>query len=420
MNHCTKGNVPALPRTMLFVGAGRKGPTMSCDVFLRPLLANMREEDCSTVYFRPGLAARETLSCTHPDSITLSYPRTRLPILCDISYRLLERRLDGYLARVTRYIERKRPEAMLFVLNSHELILLAARLAPSTPIPLIAMVWDVPERFFLRPFRHLSQRHTRIVMRAFDEVMRAAKYVIGVSRGMEEYLREHGATQTLHVPPASAPPIDESELEEIQRTRSSSTISIVFAGTMHSVREWNAFLRAVDAWNGRGHAPGITVDCLGYARPRNAERRRYVRDFGQLPPRDAFRVVARSHIAYLPFPMEPALSLDVRTSFPSKLATYVAAGIPVLYHGPAESTVGQFLEDYYVGKTCTTLAQDEIENTIRGLIMDPLFRAQYGQSRVSALRDEIGESVMLRKLSHAYAGISLGGRGVQTRPLPGP
>jgi glycosyltransferase involved in cell wall biosynthesis len=54
-------------------------------------------------------------------------------------------------------------------------------------------------------------------------------------------------------------------------------------------------------------------------------------------------------LAYLPYGFAPARELFVRTSFPTKLISYLRAGLPVIHHGPGYSSVAEFMRRHPVG-----------------------------------------------------------------------
>ena len=57
-----------------------------------------------------------------------------------------------------------------------------------------------------------------------------------------------------------------------------------------------------------------------------------------------------------------------RQSFPSKLVLYLAAGRPVIFHGPAYSTVAQYITDRGCGILATSLSAERILQEIAQLV----------------------------------------------------
>ena len=65
-------------------------------------------------------------------------------------------------------------------------------------------------------------------------------------------------------------------------------------------------------------------------------------------------LLAQCDILYCPYWFSAEFQEEARLSFPSKLTTYLAAGRPVLFHGPAYSSPAVFLERERAGICCTS------------------------------------------------------------------
>lgn len=49
------------------------------------------------------------------------------------------------------------------------------------------------------------------------------------------------------------------------------------------------------------------------------------------------------HLLYLPLPLEPEWSNLCQFSLSTKMVSYMASGVPIVYHGPESSAAGQYL-----------------------------------------------------------------------------
>jgi glycosyltransferase involved in cell wall biosynthesis len=61
------------------------------------------------------------------------------------------------------------------------------------------------------------------------------------------------------------------------------------------------------------------------------------------------RVLAEADILYLPYTFDARLEHMARTSFPSKIAEYLSAGVPTLVHAPPYATATRFFRDHRCG-----------------------------------------------------------------------
>jgi hypothetical protein len=55
------------------------------------------------------------------------------------------------------------------------------------------------------------------------------------------------------------------------------------------------------------------------------------------------------HIGYACDPLTPLGRRFAASSLPTKIITYIGAGLPFLYQGPKDSTVGDLIDRYNVG-----------------------------------------------------------------------
>jgi hypothetical protein len=65
--------------------------------------------------------------------------------------------------------------------------------------------------------------------------------------------------------------------------------------------------------------------------------------------------MADADLLYLPLPFEAAEAALVRLSLSTKMVTYLGSGIPIFYHGPAESAAGDLLHRHNAAFLCTCL-----------------------------------------------------------------
>ena len=81
--------------------------------------------------------------------------------------------------------------------------------------------------------------------------------------------------------------------------------------------------------------------------------------------------MATCDFAYLPYWFDGDFRDSVRLCFPTKLGTYLSSGVPILYHGPRNSSPTQFLERYPAGVCCHSNARSEIIDALACFTRDP-------------------------------------------------
>jgi hypothetical protein len=71
----------------------------------------------------------------------------------------------------------------------------------------------------------------------------------------------------------------------------------------------------------------------------------------------------RCDVLYCGYPFSPEMAVVARFSFPSKLPTFFCAGRPVLFHGPVDSSPGEYLER----RRAACMAGESAESVLKAL-----------------------------------------------------
>ena len=209
---------------------------------------------------------------------------------------------------------------------------------------------------------------------------RGCKRMWGVSDGMCEYFaRAYGIK--------CWPLLPLLDLEGFQKKstrradRSNGTFEIVFTGSIYSaqVDAVRRLVKVVDKEsreNGTGKA-AMRLTLYTAASSRALERMGLTgvnvrRD--EVKHEEIARVLAEADVAFLPFSFEPKARHVVETSFPSKIAEYLAAGLPILAHAPPYSTVAIYCREH----GCGLVVDEPDEALLRGALVrlstDPTLR----------------------------------------------
>lgn len=69
-----------------------------------------------------------------------------------------------------------------------------------------------------------------------------------------------------------------------------------------------------------------------------------------LPEDKVIPELAKCHMVYCMYPVNTALRIFSKTSLPTKLSSYLQAARPIFGHGPADSTLGEFLATTKLGR----------------------------------------------------------------------
>lgn len=113
-------------------------------------------------------------------------------------------------------------------------------------------------------------------------------------------------------------------------------------------------------------------------------------DIERLPlgnDQDVANDLARSHVAYLPLPFEQEYRDFSAYSLSTKMITYLAAGRPVLYHGPADSAAGRLLQVEEAAFSHNSLETADFAKIIAEIIANREFSASRANRGLKLVRE---------------------------------
>jgi hypothetical protein len=268
--------------------------------------------------------------------------------------------------------------------------LIAAPLAKKHQIPLVTMVWDPPDYLLADHYVGVTGNRLQFYMSAFRGALNASRRCAVVSQGMRRaYESEYGVDCTV---------ICHGIHPDLWHTADSTgpargELVIGYAGNVYALDQWRALLGALNSVNWQLHGRRVTLKVynreLGFepSAPANIQMR------GWRPMSEVISELAVMDACYLAYWSDPGHRSVVEKSFPTKLSTYVAAGTPVLYHGPVDSSPADFIARHPVGETCGSLQSEEILAAL-SRCTDPARRSDTAKAARIALEDELGWGVM--------------------------
>ena len=223
-------------------------------------------------------------------------------------------------------------------------------------------------------------------------LVRACKRIWGVSDGMCEYFEKTYGVRCLPLLPLLN--IEDFQTKAVREAdRADGSFHIVFTGSIYSaqVDAVRRLVHVVDreaANDGGGQArmrltlytssSSTALEKMGLA-GRNVRR-------DEVRQEDIARAMAEADVAFLPLSFEPDMRHIVETSFPSKTAEYLAAGVPILVHAPSHSAVARYCRE----QECALVVDEPNETALH----DALLRLQSDAAlrrRLSAKARETAE-----------------------------
>lgn len=259
----------------------------------------------------------------------------------------------------------QRVDRVWAVLQGQTMIRMAQAVADQLGVPLHTHVWD-PFSWWARA-NCLDGITTRRVQSMFDNAIRHSTCVAAASEPMAELYRERFGV--------SAVPVIASHSKSMAQApdlafNDNTPIVIGMAGQFYAANEWLQLLHALRAsnWSVAGRTVRILV--MGPQRP-PGEIDGHVSFLGWKSQQDAAFILSNCDVLYCPYPFDLSMKEVSQFSFPSKLVLYLAAGRPILFHGPDYSSPAHYIKSRKCGLIASRLVATAVYNEIeRFAVMD--------------------------------------------------
>jgi tetratricopeptide (TPR) repeat protein len=268
-----------------------------------------------------------------------------------------------------------------------------------SPIRISLIVADPPD-YQLRRQKMPEVLH-RLFMDDFAIAQRIAEHCAVVSEVMaNEYQNAYG-----HEPIVLRHALD----DDLQRTgrralRCDGGLTIAMLGNIYAADAISAFIAALSEAGWKIAGRDVSLVCMTRALPPAADPSMPIEHLGWLEQDEVLSILERADIGYVPYWFGEEFRSAVRLSFPSKLSTMATAGLPVFFHGPADSSVIPFLNTHPMGLACPSLEATEILTRLTALVSTTEAFAAASEAAETAFREEMSHSAFRTRLLRLVGG----------------
>lgn len=280
-------------------------------------------------------------------------------------------------------------EAIWCVVEGQSMMRLATEVADLMKVPLLTQVWD-PPTWWLRANKVDRWSQKRILDRFALSMQRSERLAAASWAMAEEYSRLYGCPSIPMIPS-----LDES----LARTPAQGLVSedelvIGMAGQLYSDVEWQHLLMMLNSidWCFRGRK--VTIKMLGRVLQVHSASPARIEYLGWRNQVDTIEILSKADILYCPYWLDPNYRTEASLSFPSKVTTYLAAGRPVLFHGPDYASPARFLKEHDAAAFCHDLASSDIFNTIDKLVCEPEYYRSRARNGTKAFHEQLTTRTM--------------------------
>ena len=240
-----------------------------------------------------------------------------------------------------RLIDQNPPDLILFAFQCPSLASVLNRVRTNSA-KRVAFFWDHPS-WWASAHGFKGRNEARFLSNYFS-VMNSCDVILGPSSGVSKLNEITDSTKVQVWYPSIGKP--QTFIESLKVQPTSDTIRIVFAGSLSYARdEIISFLNYLNliSWKVANHQiefhifprekKDVEISCYSG-----------VKYHTFLHPDDLTSNLSNFDFAFLPYPFRESFKNIVNSSFPSKLVTYATASLPVLYFGPPNAAVAEFLK----------------------------------------------------------------------------
>ncbi len=284
------------------------------------------------------------------------------------------------------------------VLQGQTMIRMAQAVADQLGVPLHTHVWD--------PFSWWAKANCvdgitkRRVQLMFDNAISHSRCVATASEPMAELYRDRFGVSA--VPVIASHPKSMAQAPDLA-CNDKTPIVIGMAGQFYAANEWLQFLHALRSsnWRVAGHTVRIVV--LGSQRPPSVMDE-HVSFLGWKSQPDAAFILSQCDALYCPYPFDQDMKEVSLYSFPSKLVLYLAAGRPILFHGPDYSSPAYYIKARKCGLIASRLVATAVYNELEHLVRDPAAYQTMGSNAQAAFINDFTLESMNRSFNTFIGG----------------
>ena len=294
--------------------------------------------------------------------------------------------LPRLIDQIAAFAADVQPDLVWVPLAGPTMINIAGSLPKRLGVPMITTVWDPPDYALPHYWGIRGTSLTRVMNRFADAVRGSIRTATASAEMKEEYERRYG---TPCVPMIHGLPASEWIAPTGMRARGEPFV-IGYAGSLYARREWDALIASLASVNWRIAGRETIVRVLASGLDMRVTGPARIEFLGWHSTSDAVRILSRCDVCYVPYWFDDAFRSGVELSFPNKVSLYLAAGRPIFFHGPENSTPTRFLERRPVGIACHSLEADSIANALGVAADDEAFHQRAAAAIPAALHEELG------------------------------
>ncbi len=293
--------------------------------------------------------------------------------------------LKQAISEIHKFAQLNSVELIMVVLDSTASINIAIPISQKLSLPLITLVWDPPEYFFSPKKYDIFRISHSSLLRRFKNVLRKSIRCAVMSEEMSREYSQYTKTVVIHSG------LQNTDLNKTL-TRNETVFTIGFSGSIYAEKEFQSLIEALELMNWEFMEKKINLLISSNSINIRTKDPSSIYYLGWMSQAETIKMLQNCDVLYLPYKMDDSFKFAARFSFPTKLTSYVIAQVPILYHGPSDSSITHFFEKYPVGLMCHTNAINKIIECLKRLLSDQSVRILAHDVLKTAFEEELSMS----------------------------
>lgn len=292
------------------------------------------------------------------------------------------------IRKAVSFGRKQRVDRVWAVLQGQTMIRMAQAVADQLGVPLYTHVWD-PFSWWAKA-NCLDGITTHRVQSMFDNAIRHSRCVATASEPMADLYRDRFGVSA--IPVIASHPKSMAQAPDLAFD-DNTPIVIGMAGQFYAASEWLQLHHALRASNWRVAGRPVRIIVMGPQRPPGAIDE-HISFLGWKSQQDAALILSQCDVLYCPYPFDPGMKEVSQYSFPSKLVLYLAAGRPILFHGPDYSSPAHYIKSRKCGLIASRLVATAVYNELERVVRDcAAYRTMATNAQAAFINDFTLESM---------------------------
>lgn len=275
-------------------------------------------------------------------------------------------------------------QAIWCVLQGQTMVRMAVDVHKLTGLPLLTQVFDLPE-WWLKD-NALDGWSYRLLLKTFGKALKYSHACATASWAMAETFKAQYHIDTFPLIPS----IDASwAMPPAKSIHDRDSLVIGIAGRISSQIEWASLISALDEINWTIGGKKIVIRLLGRLIETYSKNPQHIEYLGWHNRKDTIKLLSEADILYCAYWFDPAFKAKTHQSFSSRITTYLAAGRPILFHGPAWASAGLFLKEHNAALCLDDLSPSAVRESLSRLVADDELYQQLAANGLEVFKNHL-------------------------------